>query len=86
MDGQILGTPRFMAPEQAAGRIDELDERTDIYALGAILYTLLVLQPPVTGASTGDVLRNVARGAIKPPGQVAPPPRAWLPGRGMSRS
>ncbi|MBA2114646.1 serine/threonine-protein kinase [Bremerella alba] len=41
MDGQVLGTPLYMAPEQAAGRIDELDERTDIYGLGAILFSIL---------------------------------------------
>ena len=46
MAGQIVGTPLFMSPEQAAGRIDEIDERTDIYGLGAILFNVLTGRPP----------------------------------------
>lgn len=44
--GQVLGTPLYMAPEQAAGRIHEIDHRTDIYGLGAILFALLTGQAP----------------------------------------
>ena len=51
LSGQVKGTPRYMAPEQAEGRIEDIDERTDIYALGAILYTILTLHPPVSGGS-----------------------------------
>lgn len=54
MDGQVLGTPLYMAPEQAAGRIDELDERTDIYGLGAILFSIL------TGCGPHEHTRNAA--------------------------
>ncbi len=46
LDGQVLGSPLFMAPEQAAGRLDEVDERTDIYGLGAILYSILTGYAP----------------------------------------
>lgn len=44
--GQVMGTPMFMAPEQAAGRVDEIDEQTDVYGLGAILYSILTGYAP----------------------------------------
>ncbi|MCA9235976.1 MAG: serine/threonine protein kinase [Planctomycetales bacterium] len=45
-DGQVLGTPLFMAPEQALGRLDEVDERTDIYGLGAMLFAICTGRAP----------------------------------------
>ncbi|MGZ0171716.1 MAG: serine/threonine-protein kinase, partial [Planctomycetales bacterium] len=47
--GQKLGTPAYMAPEQASGRVEHMDERTDIYGLGAILFEILTGQPPHRG-------------------------------------
>ena len=67
MDGTILGTPQYMAPEQAQGAIDQLDARTDIYALGGILYGILTLRPPVTGSNVHQLLLHVATGKITPP-------------------
>jgi len=73
-DGAIVGTPNFMAPEQAAGKPDALDIRTDVYALGAILYSILTLAPPVTGNTMEQVLRNVGAGKIVPPARQPSPP------------
>jgi len=67
LDGQVMGTPMFMAPEQALGKINEIDARTDIYALGAILYNILALRPPIEGKSLNQVLLNVAKGNVTPP-------------------
>jgi len=46
LDGQVLGSPSYMAPEQAFGNIQDIDKRTDVYGLGGLLYTLLTLYPP----------------------------------------
>ena len=67
VSGAIKGTPRFMAPEQAMGQSFDIDERTDVYALGAILYSILTLHPPISGDSVDEVLKRVATGAIAAP-------------------
>ncbi|HAR66684.1 MAG TPA: serine/threonine protein kinase, partial [Lentisphaeria bacterium] len=45
VDGEMIGTPEYMAPEQAYGKISEIDERSDVYALGGVLYAILTLRP-----------------------------------------
>jgi PAS domain S-box-containing protein len=69
--GQAIGTPAYMAPEQAAGRLDQIDVCTDIYGLGAILYEILTGSPPFTGDSTEKILLNVRER------MPAPPRRLW---------
>lgn len=64
MDGSIIGTPQFMAPEQAEGRVSDLDARADIYSLGAMLHAILTLEPPVTGADIEQVMAKVIAGDV----------------------
>ena len=68
--GAAVGTPPFMSPEQAAGKLDELGPASDVYSLGAMLYSLLTGRAPFTDADLGDVLRKVEAGAFPPPRQV----------------
>jgi len=66
MAGTIMGTPQYMAPEQARGEVDQLDAPTDIYALGAILYHILALRPPLLGDDPWQVVARVAVGRFDP--------------------
>src|SRR5438874_3302505 len=70
-DGRILGTPLFLSPEQATGG-RELDERIDIYSLGAVAYFLLTGRPPFVGGTGIAVMIAHARDPVVPPSQVRP--------------
>jgi PAS domain S-box-containing protein len=72
VQGQALGTPAYMAPEQAAGRLDLIDRRTDVYGLGAVLYEVLTGRPPFSGPDTAAVLRRVQEEEPAPPRQLWP--------------
>jgi eukaryotic-like serine/threonine-protein kinase len=67
MMGSAIGTPQYMSPEQAAGRLDLLGPAADVYSLGATLYFVLAGCPPFTGAGVEGILRNVERGEFPPP-------------------
>ncbi len=70
--GALLGTLHYMPPEQARGEVERIDERSDVYALGATLYQMLAFAPPVDGPRAAAVLDRVIAGAIVPPSRRAP--------------
>jgi serine/threonine-protein kinase len=72
VQGQALGTPAYMAPEQAEGRLALFGPRTDVYGLGAILFEILTGRPPFLGDNTTAVLRQVVH-------SLPPAPRSLVP-------
>jgi tetratricopeptide (TPR) repeat protein/tRNA A-37 threonylcarbamoyl transferase component Bud32 len=68
--GSAVGTPPYMSPEQAAGRVDEVGAATDVFCLGATLYQLLTGQPPQTETSLSRILERVQRGEFLRPSEV----------------
>jgi WD40 repeat protein/serine/threonine protein kinase len=65
--GSLLGTPRYMSPEQAAGEVDRIGPATDVYSLGAILYCMLVGTDPFADGDLQSVLDRVSRGIFPAP-------------------
>jgi len=72
LPGTALGTPAYMSPEQAEGRLDQVGPLSDVYSLGATLYCLLTGKPPIGETDVGEALRRVQRGGFPPPRAVRP--------------
>lgn len=73
LEGTIAGTPEYMSPEQAKGHIDQLTVRSDIYSLGAVLYTTLAHRLPVEGKTPQETLKKVIDGDLNEiPEDVSP--------------
>jgi serine/threonine-protein kinase len=70
LPGSALGTPQYMSPEQAAGKINELGPASDVYSLGATLYCLLTGKPPFDDLDVGTIMKRVQRGDFVPPRKV----------------
>ncbi len=62
--GSVLGTPAYMAPEQARGEVERIDERADVFGLGAILCEILTGRPPYSGSTREEIRAQAARGEL----------------------
>jgi serine/threonine-protein kinase len=89
-EGHVLGTPAYMPPEQAEGKVGRIDERSDVYALGALLYTILTGEPPFRGANSRATLVLVVEGRLvgpreRVPGAMIPPALEAIVLKAMAR-
>lgn len=72
--GTVAGTPAYMPPEQALGKIDDVGSWSDVFSLGAVLYTILAGRPPYLRTATQSVLDQVIAGPPPPPEEASAPP------------
>jgi hypothetical protein len=70
--GAVLGTPHYMAPEQARGEVARLDRRVDVYSLGATLYQVLTGEPPFAGINALEVVSRIQSEEPRPPRALVP--------------
>lgn len=90
MEGDVVGTPSFMSPEQARGELEKLDPRSDVYSAGAILYRLLTGTAPFAspGGTPGEIVMNLLNGEPAPVDQLArgtPPELVAITEKAMAR-
>ncbi len=70
--GKALGTPAYMSPEQVRGAIAEIDERSDVFSLGVVLYEVLTGRMPFEGSDASEVMSRVREGKFRPVREVCP--------------
>ncbi len=88
-DGTLLGTPMYMSPEQAQGDLAAIDERSDVWALGVVLYEILTGEPPFTGKTAVELLLKVVQGGYAKVAErcpQAPPELAAIAEKALSRN
>jgi WD40 repeat protein len=71
-EGDVLGTPAYMSPEQALGNINEIDEQSDVFCMGAVLYEILAGRPPFVEKSAVQLLIRIAKDDVPPVRSLAP--------------
>ncbi|MBN4072008.1 serine/threonine protein kinase, partial [bacterium AH-315-F18] len=72
LSGMALGTPAYMPPEQAEGRLKDIGPPSDVYALGATLYELLTLERPFQGGSVGEIIKKLLTEEPRSPRKIVP--------------
>ncbi|MHC5081459.1 MAG: protein kinase domain-containing protein, partial [Planctomycetota bacterium] len=72
LTGDVMGTPSYMPPEQADGRVEEIDQRSDVFSLGGILYRILTHEAPYTGETVTRIMVKALKGEVVPPRRRSP--------------
>ena len=70
--GSVVGTPAYMPPEQCLGQLDEIDERSDVYALGAVLYHIICGRPPFVGGTLMHIIERTVEEEVLAPSEREP--------------
>ncbi len=76
--GTVIGTPAYMSPEQASGRLEDIDERSDVFGLGAVLYEILTGKAPLVGRHVTELLESARAARLAPVTELNPEAPAEL--------